>query len=96
MATISGSSRASKRCACSSASSSGVMNSANSPVPTKSKLSRPLPAGPARQARSARADGEQAPSGRLIRNTDSQPKCCVSQPPATGPKVEEHTNTEAM
>ena len=36
-----------------------------------------------------------APSGRFTRNTDGQPKSCVSAPPATGPKVAEATITAA-
>ena len=36
------------------------------------------------------------PSGTATQNTLCQPRCCVSQPPATGPKVEDATNTEAV
>ena len=85
----SGSDARSNCCARSSATSSGVMNDANRMTPRKSNCSRP-PA-PARRGSLSANTPARIPSGMLMRKTDRQPQCCVSQPPATGPKVDEAT-----
>ena len=78
---------------CSNTSSSGTTVPANSTRPGQSKRPRPpLPALAGRHSASSRAS---APRGRLIRNTDGQPRNWVSTPPATGPKVEDATITAA-
>ena len=49
------------------------------------------PPEPTRRGRRNASTAATAPNGMLTRNTDGQPNCCVSQPPATGPKVEDAT-----
>ena len=54
---------------------------------TPGTSNRTRPPGPARCGRRSARISATSPSGRLIRKTERQPQCWVSQPPATGPKV---------
>ena len=49
----------------------------------------------ARPRQAQRQRQRQQPQRQVDQEHRCQPKCWVSQPPATGPKVEEHTNTDA-
>ena len=78
----------------SSASSSETTKVVKNPRPSQSN--RSLPPAPGRLFNRAASTSAKAPSGRLTRNTEVQPKCWVSQPPATGPKADAIMNTAAM
>ena len=60
--------------------------------PSQSNRRPPLPRRAGRRSAMASAT---RPSGTLIQKTERHPQCCVSQPPATGPKVDEIMNTDA-
>ena len=92
-AKMPGSAATEMRCACSSASSSGTTNPVNSTSPSQSNRTRDTP--PTWSGRRTASTAATAPSGTLMRNTDVQPKCCVSHPPATGPKVDDTMKMEA-
>ena len=88
-----GTAAAEMRCPCSSAISSGTTKPENKTSPSQSN--RKCPRGGARSGSRTASTAASRPSGTLIRNTDCHPRCCVSQPPATGPKVEEVMKMEA-
>ena len=81
------------RCPRSNAISSGTTKPENRTSPSQSNRNRDR--GGARFGSRTASRAASRPSGTLIRNTDCQPRCCVSQPPATGPKVEEVMKMEA-
>ena len=85
-ATMPGTSASEMCCIRSSASSNGMTKPLNSASPSQSNRTRDA-SGRRSGNRNASAIAT-APNGKFTRNTDRQPKCCVSHPPATGPKVE--------